>query len=85
MRDGDFSLVAYPDYELPTSNLFQEAWIPLIKQGGYRDFELYNLEIDPGQETNLAEDQPELVDRLKKKLLEINASIMADGENWHLK
>jgi arylsulfatase A len=85
MRDGDFSLVAYPDYELSTSNLFQEAWIPLIKQGGYRDFELYNLEIDPGQETDLAGDKPELVDQLKKKLLEINASIMADGENWHLK
>ncbi len=85
MRDGDFSLVAYPDYELPTSNLFQEAWIPSIKRGGYRDFELYNLEIDPSQENDLAGDQPELVDQLKKKLLEINASIMADGESWHLK
>ena len=85
MRDGDFSLVAYPDYELSTGNLFQEAWIPLIKQGGYRDFELYNLEIDPGQKTDLAGDKPELFDQLKKKLLEINASIMADGENWHLK
>lgn len=85
MRDGDFSLVAYPDYELPTSNLFQEAWIPSIKRGGYRDYELYNLEIDPSQENDLAGDKPELVDQLKKKLLEINASIMADGENWHLK
>ena len=31
MRDGDWSLVAVPDYELSTNNMFQEAWIPVIK------------------------------------------------------
>ncbi|MGD1979183.1 MAG: hypothetical protein PVJ98_07315, partial [Akkermansiaceae bacterium] len=85
MRDGDYSLVADPDYELSTNNMFREAWIPKVKSGGYTNFRLYNLKTDPGQQTDLAADKPELTAKLKARLLEINASIMADGEDWHLK
>ncbi len=84
MRDGDFSLVADPDYELSTSNMFQEEWIPKIKNGGYTNFRLYDLAKDPQQKKDLAASRPELTEKLKKKLLEINASIMADGHDWHL-
>jgi arylsulfatase A len=84
MRDGDYSLVANPDYELSTGNMFQEAWIPIIKSGGYKDFQLYNLRKDPGQTTDIAAEYPEITARLKKKFLAISASIMADGEDWHL-
>jgi len=85
MRDGDYSLVADPDYELSTSNMFEEAWIPEIKSGGYTNFQLFDLKNDPNQTTDIAEENPEVLARLKKQLLEINASIMADGEDWHLK
>ena len=85
MRDGKYSLVAEPDYEISTNNMFQEAWIPTIKSGSYKNFQLFDLEQDPSQATDLANAKPEVVDRLKKQLLEINASIMADGEDWHLK
>ncbi len=84
MRDGDYSLVAYPDYEMSTHNMFQEAWIPAIKAGGYKDFELFDLSQDPNQTTDLSEKKPELLEKLKGKLLEINASIMAEGHDWHL-
>jgi arylsulfatase A len=82
MRDGDYSLVAGPDYELSTDNMFQEAWIPAIRKGGYKNYELYDLKQDPNQTTNLASQRPELLETLKKKLLEINASVMADGTDW---
>ena len=85
MRDGNYSLVADPDYELSTSNMFQESWIPKIKAGGYTNFRLFNLVNDPNQMTDLAGKKPEVVEALKKKLLQINASIMADSEDWHLK
>ena len=85
MRDGNYSLVADPDYDLSTNNMFQEAWIPVIKKGSYTNFQLYDLEADPSQENDLAGDKPEVLDRLKKKLLKINASIMAEGPDWHLK
>ncbi|MBR9800219.1 sulfatase-like hydrolase/transferase [bacterium] len=83
MRDGRYSLVADPDYELSTSNMFQEAWIPKIKAGGYTNFRLYDLEADSQQTTYLAAEKPELAKRMKQQLLDINASIMNDGADWH--
>ena len=85
MRDGDWSLVASPDYELSKNNMFQEAWIPKVKKGGYTNFQLYNLRNDPGQTENLAAAKPDLLRKLKAQMLKINASIMADGADWHLK
>jgi len=82
MRDGDYSLTADPDYELSSDNMFQEKWIPTIRQGGYTNFQLFDLKNDPNQTTNLAKDQPGRVEELKKKLLEINASVMADAVVW---
>jgi arylsulfatase A len=84
MRDGDFSLVADPDYELSTNNMFQEAWIPTIKQGGYQNFRLFNLKSDPNQTTDISADHPARLERMKKQMLEINASVMTDAADWHL-
>lgn len=84
MRDGRYSLVADPDYEMSTNNMFQEKWIPLIKNGTYTNYQLFDLVDDPQQKHNLAKEKPELVAQLKGKLLEINASIMSDGADWHL-
>lgn len=85
MRDGDYSLVAERDYELSTNNMFREAWIPSIKKGGYRNFQLFNLKNDREQTSDIAEKNPEVFARMKRRLLEINASVMADGADWHLK
>lgn len=84
MRDQNYSLVAEPDYPLSTSNLFEEAWIPTIKSGGYRNFQLFDLGSDPNQTRNIADQHPELTERLKRQLLDINSSVMADAADWHL-
>ena len=84
IRDGNYSLLAYPDYEFSNGEKFNEAWIPTIKEGGYRDFELYDLDNDPMQKNDLAKQRPELLLSLKNKLLNINASVMAEGSDWHL-
>lgn len=84
MRDGDWSIVAEPDYDLSTSNMFDESWIPKIKTGSYKNFQLFNLKNDPGQENDLANDEPDRLARMKASLLKINASVMADGADWHL-
>ena len=75
---------ANPDYEISQSNMFQERWIPRVKNGGYKDFQLFDLKKDPGQTQNIASDNPALLKKLKAKLLKINQSIMADGVDWHL-
>ena len=63
-------------------NMFNESWIPSIKSGGYRRFELYDLAKDPSQKTDVSKQHPEVFDRLKKRLLEINASVMVDAPDW---
>lgn len=83
LRDGRYSLVADPDYPLSTSNMFQEKWIPEIKQGGYTNFRLFDLETDPQQQHDLAKEKPDVLSKLKQQLQEINNSIMADGHDWH--
>jgi arylsulfatase A len=66
-------------------NMFQESWIPAIKSGSYGRFELFDLTKDPGQKTDLSAQFPDVFIKLKKKLLEINAGVMVDAYDWHLK
>ena len=63
-------------------NEFQESWIPLIRSGGFRRFELYDLASDPQQKTDVSARHPDVVARLRKQLLEINTSVMADAPLW---
>ena len=135
IREGNYSLVAYRDYEFPRDretmaalmrqieellrekgtfeeetrgsslqkqmfegfndrdaeqlrgqyirlNMFQESWIPAIKAGTYRRFELYDLEADLAQQHDLSDELPDVAARLRRKLLEINASVMAEAPDW---
>ena len=82
MRDGDYSLVAEPDYELSKANMFQEAWIPKIRFGGYRNFQMFNLANDPQQTNDIAAKNPKLLKELKAKQLNINQSIMREAHDW---
>ncbi len=67
-----------------TLNTFQEAWIPLIKEGsgGISRFELYNLSTDPNQQQNIAERLPEVTNRLKEQVLAINADVLKEAPDW---
>ena len=133
IRDGKYSLVAYPGYQLPKDregmqalfeqvravleetndpalthgdlwtqmfngfdnkeaeririqfirlNEFRESWIPTLKAGGFRQFQLFDLEQDITQRTDVSAEHPEVFERLKQALLKIHASIMADGPDW---
>ena len=85
MRAGNYSLVAQRDYEMSNNNLFREDWIPRIRSGRYKNYQLFDLESDPQQTTDLARKEPAVVERLKRQLLEINDSIMADAIDWSTK
>ena len=61
---------------------FQESWIPRIKAGGFGRFGLYDLDADPRQKKDISAQQPEVAARLKRQLLAINASVMADAPDW---
>jgi hypothetical protein len=135
IRDGNFSLVAYRNYEFPKDkeamtallkqieaallkngtldeetrgstlqkqmsegfkdkeakklrgqyirlHMFNESWIPSIKAGVYAWFQLFDLANDPGQQTDVSAQFPKVLARLKKKLHNINTSVMADAPDW---
>src|SRR5690625_5552878 len=45
-------------------------------------FKLYNLENDLGQEINLADDYPEIVERMKHIMLKLQSEMIMEGGNW---
>ena len=134
IRDGNYSMVAYRDYEFPRDraaivqvekeieevlrkanspelvpwvertdyfykvfknkdaerlrskfmrlNVFQESWIPTLKSGNYHRFQLFDLAEDPAQKVDVSDQHPEIFARLKRQMLEINASVMAEAPDW---
>jgi arylsulfatase A len=65
--------------------MFNESWIHAIKTGGYTRYQLYDRSNDPEQKADLSSQFPDIVARLKNKMLEINASVLADGPDWVVK
>jgi arylsulfatase A len=63
-------------------NVFQESWIPILKSGSYKRFQLFDLAADPSQEVDVSKQYPEVFARLKRQLLEVNASVMAEAPDW---
>ncbi|MGB0369960.1 MAG: sulfatase family protein [Opitutales bacterium] len=84
IRDGNYNLVAQPDFEMSTKNMFDEAWIPTLREGSYTGFQLFDLAKDPNQTTDIAAQHPEIVETLKAKLVKKNASVMAEGPDWNV-
>ncbi len=61
---------------------FHETWIPIIKAGGFKRFELYDLVADPKQTKDISRQRPEITARLKETLLALHKSVMADAPDW---
>ncbi len=65
-------------------NMFSESWIPAIKAGVHRRFELFDLATDPSQKKDISKQQPVVFERLKQQMLTINESVITDAPDWHL-
>ncbi|MEM9643859.1 MAG: sulfatase-like hydrolase/transferase [Planctomycetota bacterium] len=61
---------------------FNEALIPLMKEGGVDRVQLYDLASDLSQEHDIAAQQPEVVARMKKQANLIYKSVMADAPEY---
>jgi ABC-type taurine transport system substrate-binding protein len=55
-----------------------------IKTSKLVEFELYNLNQDMGQQTDLAKKHPEQLDKLKKLLVAKYNEVQAEGPVWKL-
>lgn len=72
-------------WEYVQLNTFRESWIPLIKKGGFKRFELYDLKSDPKQRKNIYSSHPEVAASMKKELLTLCVSVLRDAPNWSKK
>lgn len=73
----------YPHYNehpssVPSSVIRKGAW-KLIETFDPAGFELYNLEADPGESTNLAAVEPVLVEELRRDLIDWRADVGAES------
>ena len=86
IRDGRYAMVAMSVEKSSRfkNNKLDEKLIPQIKNMKYEEFQLFDLIKDPSQTTDISEEIPEKAKEMKKKLLQINKSVMADGVDWHL-
>lgn len=82
IRDGDWCLIADPEIDLSRQNMFLEKFIGPIKQTALVNFRLYNLREDPAQKQDLAADQSELLQKMKRKMLALHADVMAEAFDW---
>lgn len=63
-------------------NQFNESWIPKLKQTKFTRFELYDLQSDPSQKTDLAIREPLIHARMKSSLLKRISSVSAEAFDW---
>ena len=84
MRDGDWMMVATVNRGSggASGGGFRPEMMPLIKEATPEKYELYNLAKDRGQETNLAESEPQWTAKMAKQLSEIWREVRAEGPDW---
>lgn len=61
---------------------FQPAHMDFIKKQKITHFELYDINVDIGQRQNVASLHPEVVEKLKKKMLLLKEEMIHEGGDW---
>ena len=61
---------------------FQPGHMNYINQQKVKQYELYDLEADPGQTTDLADEHPEAVNRMKARMQALQQEMVQEGGDW---
>lgn len=59
----------------------EEEW-KLVGNSERTKFELYNLDIDPRETTDLSTHNPEIFNKMKKRLIEYDNEVLREGPKW---
>ena len=82
IRDGEWNMVADPEMDIPTDNMFREEWIGMVKKTRLTNFRLYNLREDPGQQNDLSEEKPKVFQNMKEKLVALHNDVVEEAIDW---
>ncbi|MHC4994721.1 MAG: sulfatase [Planctomycetota bacterium] len=86
MRVGDWVVLA--DLDRDSNEKFSHAMVRIdmttIKGSGLKDFELYHLKNDLGQEQDLAKLEPERLRSMSAQLVGLHRQVINDGPWWDI-
>ncbi|WP_339902959.1 hypothetical protein [uncultured Cyclobacterium sp.] len=82
IRQGPWNLIADPEIDIPRGNMFQEAYIGMIKETKLVNFRLYNLRNDPKQNKDVSSDNPEVFESMKKEMIRLHDEIVEEAIDW---
>jgi arylsulfatase A len=61
---------------------FQESHMKTIPNQEPQHYKLHNIAVDPKQENNLADVNPQILNRMKEKMLTLRREMIEEGGNW---
>ena len=83
LRDGDWVLVGYQKHsKMPSSHPMIEEDIDFIKNAQWDRFELYHLTTDLKQQNDLASNERDRLEAMKKTLFKLHNEIIAEVPHW---
>ncbi|WP_339713047.1 sulfatase [Cyclobacterium amurskyense] len=82
IREGPWNLIADPELDIPRGNMFQEAYIGMIKETKLQNFRLYNLRNDPKQTKDVSAENPEVFEKMIKEMIKLNQEIVEEAMDW---
>lgn len=95
LREGDWCLLGY-DELIPKAESLNEGQLGKIKPWHFmpvhmeylkplkpKYFELYNLKEDKEQDRDLSEKYPEIVSKMKNKMMELREEMITEGGDWY--
>jgi arylsulfatase A len=97
LREGNWVLLGYDELVPRSDNLqpqeldkiepwrFEKNHMEFLLDLEPNHFKLYNLDVDLGQENDLADDYPEKLREMKQTMLRLKHEMIEEGGNWYEK
>ena len=83
MRVNDYVLIGNALDSIPRTHPISANDMNFIKSIQLKEFELYNIIQDPGQENNLIHSSPEMASKMKSKMIQLLDEIKNEGPYWN--
>jgi arylsulfatase A len=79
LREGNWKILGRLEPLSPEQTVME-----YIRKAQFDAFELYDLSVDQAESTDLAETNPEVLESLKAKLIDLHREVSNEGPSWDL-